>query len=58
LLRVIAEDGSVLTPGSFSAALEDASLSRKPHKAACNVHCWQILLQKSKIEQPQKSRES
>ena len=28
LLRIIAEDGSVLTPGSFSAALEDASLSR------------------------------
>lgn len=28
LLRLIAEDGSVLTPGSFSAALEDASLSR------------------------------
>jgi diguanylate cyclase (GGDEF)-like protein len=28
LLRFIAEDGSVLTPGSFSAALEDASLSR------------------------------
>lgn len=27
LLRFIAEDGSVLTPGSFSAALEDASLS-------------------------------
>jgi diguanylate cyclase (GGDEF)-like protein len=28
LLRLIAEDGSVLAPGSFSAALEDASLSR------------------------------
>jgi EAL domain-containing protein (putative c-di-GMP-specific phosphodiesterase class I) len=28
LLRFIAEEGSVLTPGSFSAALEDASLSR------------------------------
>lgn len=28
LLRFIAEDGSILTPGSFSAALEDASLSR------------------------------
>lgn len=28
LLRLIAEDGSILTPGSFSAALEDASLSR------------------------------
>jgi diguanylate cyclase (GGDEF)-like protein len=28
LLRFIAEDGSVLTPGSFSAALDDASLSR------------------------------
>jgi diguanylate cyclase (GGDEF)-like protein len=28
LLRFIADDGSVLTPGSFSAALEDASLSR------------------------------
>lgn len=28
LLRCIADDGSVLTPGSFSAALEDASLSR------------------------------
>ncbi|MET4482805.1 EAL domain-containing protein [Bradyrhizobium sp. F1.13.3] len=28
LLRFIAEDGSVLTPGSFSAALEDESLSR------------------------------
>ncbi len=27
LLRFIAEDGSVLTPGSFSAALEDVSLS-------------------------------
>jgi diguanylate cyclase (GGDEF)-like protein len=27
LLRLIAEDGSVVTPGSFSAALEDASLS-------------------------------
>jgi EAL domain-containing protein (putative c-di-GMP-specific phosphodiesterase class I) len=28
LLRLIGEDGSVLTPGSFSAALEDMSLSR------------------------------
>jgi diguanylate cyclase (GGDEF)-like protein len=28
LLRLIAEDGSVITPGSFTAALEDASLSR------------------------------
>jgi diguanylate cyclase (GGDEF)-like protein len=28
LLRFIAEDSSVLTPGSFSATLEDASLSR------------------------------
>jgi diguanylate cyclase (GGDEF)-like protein len=28
LLRLIAEDGSVVTPGSFTAALEDASLSR------------------------------
>lgn len=28
LLRFIAEDGSVLTPSAFSAALEDASLSR------------------------------
>ncbi|MDB5876221.1 MAG: hypothetical protein JWQ07_5663, partial [Ramlibacter sp.] len=27
LLRFIAEDGSVVTPGSFAAALEDASLS-------------------------------
>jgi diguanylate cyclase (GGDEF)-like protein len=27
LLRFIAEDGSVVTPGSFSAALEDASVS-------------------------------
>jgi diguanylate cyclase (GGDEF)-like protein len=27
LLRLIAEDGSVVTPGSFAAALEDASLS-------------------------------
>jgi diguanylate cyclase (GGDEF)-like protein len=28
LLRLIAEDGSVLAPGSFAAALEDGSLSR------------------------------
>lgn len=45
LLRFIAEDGSVLTPGSFSAALEDASLSRAlgdfvMEAAVQQAHAW------------------